>query len=85
MRARCQIRTRIEQSPTLTPKPSLRLIPLTLRRLTDSKAVSSDLTPYVQPQNALVRTSPANGLERAFTKVPANLKVFHPEAARRDL
>jgi hypothetical protein len=85
MQARCRIRTRVEQGLTLCPIPSLRLIPLTLRRLTDSKAVSSDLTPYVRPQYALVRKSPANGLERAFTGMPANLMVFHPEAARRDL
>jgi|HubBroStandDraft_6_1064221.scaffolds.fasta_scaffold483449_2 hypothetical protein len=85
MQARCQIRTRSEQSLTPAPLQGLRFIPSILRCLTDSKTLSSDLTPYFQPQHALVRTSPVNGLERAFTSVPANLKVFHPKAARRDL
>jgi hypothetical protein len=85
MQARCQIRTGSEKSLTLSPLQGLRFIPSMLRRLTDSKTLSGNLTPDVQPQRALVRTSPVNGLERAFTLMPANLKVFHPKAARRDL
>ncbi len=85
MQARCQIRTRSEQSLTLSPLQGLRFIPSRLRYLTDSKALTSDLTPSIQLQDAPIRISPVNGLERAFTQMPANPKVFHPEAARRDL
>jgi hypothetical protein len=85
MQARCQIRTSGEQGLTLSLLEGLRFIPPTLRHLTDSKTLSRDFTAYVQPQAALVRTSPVNGLERAFTSMPANVKVFHPKSARRDL
>ena len=78
MKARCRISTNGERSTTLPLSPtSQRLWPVPEFR-TDSKPLTGIRRP-------LVRTFLVIGLERAFTKMPANLKVFHPEAPRREL
>jgi hypothetical protein len=85
MLARCQIRMRGEQTRTLSNSRSLRVASLVLRFPTDSKTLISLPTPNVPKQHLPVGSFRANGLERAFSEMPANSKVFHPEAARRDL
>jgi len=70
MKARCQIRTNGEQIHALC-------YPVVLGFLTDSKAVNSI-------EHLPVCKVFVNGLERAFTKVPAKLRGFHSNAARRD-
>jgi hypothetical protein len=72
MPARCQISMLSEWENQLPYS-------ITLRFPTDSTGLSS-------LKRALVPTHPVNGLGRAFTKVPAQSKMFHSEdAARRDL
>ena len=78
MQARFQIRTSGEQTAALQYQQDSPTSQAVVGFLTDSKALSSILRP-------LARTPLGNGLERAITEMPANLMVFHPEAARRDL
>jgi len=78
MQARFQISTLREQTVALPYPPSSPSEQPVVRFLADSKALSSG-------QQPLARTFLVIGLGRAFTEMPANLKVFHPEAARRDL
>jgi|HubBroStandDraft_1064217.scaffolds.fasta_scaffold1500808_1 hypothetical protein len=82
MQAWCQISTSTVETLNPPVPPSSCFRGPALRFPADSKILSCLLTPSVQPQHPVFR---AFGLERAFSEVPAKLKVFHPEAARRDL
>lgn len=78
MQAGFQIRTSMELTEALpypTCSPSGRQ---GISFLSDSKVLNCSQTPRVL-------RSPVNGLGRAISEMPANLQVFHPEAARRDL
>jgi hypothetical protein len=78
MRDRFQISTSREQThvffyrrnPKFQQSPNL--------FTTDSKA-------FITLPGAPFHTPAVNGLGRAFTETPKDLKVFHPEAVRRDL
>jgi hypothetical protein len=78
MRTRFQISTSREQTHLLPYRRNPELLQSPNLFTTDSKALNS-------LSNVLVRTPAVNGLGRAFTETPTNLKVFHPEAVRRDL
>jgi hypothetical protein len=78
MQARFQIRTSGELLTVLHYQADSPMSQPVVGLLTDSKALRSI-------QRPLVRKFLGIGLERAFSEMPANLKVFHPEAARRDL
>jgi hypothetical protein len=85
MKARCRISTRVRQAQTApTGAEFNRPLPV-LRFPTDSKQLSSFLRPYFQPQHPPVPTFLEIGVERANSEMPANSKVFHPQAARREL
>lgn len=77
MQARCQIRTSREQIEALPCPPSRQCGSSALRFLTDSKTLSSIPSPFDHTPLLI-------GPGRAFTGVPANLKVSTTEAARRD-
>jgi hypothetical protein len=85
MQARCQIRTCREQASSVCCLPNLKSKQTTLGFLTDSKSLSRRPAKQIQAQRPFLSTFFSNGLERAFTKIPANLTMFHPEAARRVL
>lgn len=70
METRCQI-------SMCDKRPNRFALPMVVRFLVDSRAITN-----VQP--SLVHAPFMNGLERAFTRVPAKLMVSHFEAARRD-
>jgi hypothetical protein len=78
MQAGFQIRTSREQTGALPSPAGSPVVALGIRFLTDSKELSCFRSP-------LARTYQMNGLGRATSEMPANLKVFHPEAPRRDL
>jgi hypothetical protein len=78
MQARFQIRTSGELLTALRYQADSPMSQPVVGLLTDSKALSSN-------QRPLARKFLGIGLERAISEMPANLKVFHPEAARRDL
>ena len=85
MQARCQISTSGERMHTFPNSPASRLVPQIINVSPDSKALSHNLVPQIQSSRTPVPSFPMNGRERAITEMPANLKVFHPEAPRRDL
>ena len=78
MRARFQISTSGEQTHVLLYRRNPEFLQSPNLFTTDSKALSR-LT------SAPFRTPVGNGLGRAFTEAPTKLKVFYPEAVRRDL
>lgn len=78
MRARCQISTSGEQTHLLSYRRNPEFLQSPNLFTTDSKALNSVLS-------APFRISAVNGLGRAFSEAPRDLKVFHPEAVRRDL
>jgi hypothetical protein len=78
MQAGFQIRTSRELTAALPSPAGSPMVALGIRFLTDSKELSCFRSP-------LARTGQMIGLGRAISEMPANLKVFHPEAARRDL
>ena len=77
MQARCQISTGRGQIQTLPYRQDSRIPTVSLRFPTDSRTLSHFLS-------AQAAAPPLFGLERAFSGVPENLPMFHPEAARRD-
>jgi hypothetical protein len=85
MRARCRISTNGKLLQSLTFAPTSLFLWPALKFLTDSTRLIGVKASDIRRQKPLVRTFLVNGLERAFTKMPANLKTFHPEAARREL
>jgi hypothetical protein len=78
MSTRFQISTSREQTHLLPYRRNPEFLQSPNLFTTDSKALSS-------LPSALFHTPAVNGLERASTRTPTNLKVFHPEAVRRDL
>ncbi len=76
MQAGFQIRTSREQTEALSYQTGSPTVQPVIGLLSDSKTLSSF-------QRPLARTFLGNGLERAISEMPANLMVFHPEAARR--
>jgi hypothetical protein len=85
MQAWCHISTRKVETLNPPVRPNSQFVGPALKFSTDSKTLSRVLTPFVQPQHSVNRTFSLIGLERAFSEVPAKAKVFHPEAARREL
>jgi hypothetical protein len=85
MQAWCHISTRTVEILNRPIRSSSQFVGPALKFPTDSKTLSRVLTPFVQPQHPVIRTFFINGLERAFSEVPATSKAFHPEAARREL
>ena len=85
MRARCRISTNVELLQTLTLSPTSEFRWPATTFLTDSKQLNRRFERNSARQKPCVLTSLTNGPERAFTKTPASVKVFHPEAARREL
>jgi hypothetical protein len=85
MKARCRISTRVTQAQTAPAAAQFNCPLPVLRFPTDSKQLSSFLRPYFQVQRPPVRTILEIGVERANSEMPANLMVFHHEAARREL
>jgi hypothetical protein len=85
MQARFQIRTSRKRPQNLASTTSLGFVRPLPGFTIDSKTLSRLLAPHVPSQLPFVGTFPVIGRERAITEMPANLNVFHPEAARRDL
>jgi hypothetical protein len=85
MRAGCRISTNGELLHTLTMSPTSEFLWPAIAFLTDSKRLNRQYGRNGTRQKSRVLTSLTNGLERAFTEMPASVKVFHPEAARREL
>jgi len=78
MQAGFQIRTERVLTKAIPYQPAPPSMQPVVGFPTDSKELSLN-------QRPLARTFLGNGLERAVSEMPANLKVFHPEAARRAL
>lgn len=77
MPAKCHIRNSRARIPAQSGHPKPEFVSLDLRFLTDSKTLSPISSPVACTPHLI-------GWERAFRGVPTNVKVFHPEAARRD-
>lgn len=78
MRAQCQISISGEQTHLLFYRRNLEFLQSPNLFTTDSKALNN-------LSSAPFQTSAVNGPGRAFSETPRDLKVFHPEAVRRDL
>jgi|HubBroStandDraft_5_1064220.scaffolds.fasta_scaffold324131_2 hypothetical protein len=85
MRARFRISTNRGLLHNFTLAPASQFLWPAPKFITDSKPLKGLRRPDFQRQKTFFRTVFVNGLERAFTKMPANLKVFHPETPRREL
>lgn len=85
MKAQCRISTAIQQTPSsYAPLPSQSFFSL-VGFSTDSKQLSSLSRPFFSSQRPPIFRLQPNGRERANSEMPATVKVFHPEAARREL
>jgi len=85
MPARCRISTNRELLRTLTMSPTSEMVSPTTTFIADSKSLNGLLASDIRCQKTSVFVVPTNGLERAFTRMPASSKTFHPKAARREL
>lgn len=85
MQAGCRISTSSGNDKTLQRSSNSVSLWPTVTVSTDSKALTGIFLPDVDGQKPLVKLHFPIGLGRAFGRMPASSKVFHPEAARREL
>ena len=84
MRFRCRISNRVSQQQSAFSPLSARGLRPALRFPTDSKPLSSFVKQYVCRRDLRTTTFLDIGLERAFTEMPANVKLPPPNPPRRD-